>query len=1771
MPAFFPGYSLTETLLSDTDYVLCRQTRETDHQPVLMRTLRADGERAAAKLRHEYELLGRLDVVGVLRPLSYESYRGHSAIVFEDFAGRPLIELIGGQPMALSAFFPIAIALSEAVGEVHARRVVCKQLKTANVLVDRDGAGVKLVGFTLAETVAGYSAGACLSDELEGSLAYLAPEQTGRLACGVDGRSDLYALGVIFYRMLTGGLPFVSDSPAELVYAHIAREPEAIAKRRTDVPDVLSRIVLKLLAKDPPARYQSAYGLAHDLNTCATEFSISEQIRDFAIGSHDISQDLRIPARLYGRQAEIELLRTALRNSIEGSGETVLLSGGAGVGKSVLAREVCRSIGSRGGHFAAGKFDQLRRDIPYSGLIEAFQDLVHQLLADTERFEQWRRKLLGALGGNAQVLMNVLPELRLVLGPQPPVPALAPAEATARFNLVISQFVRALATSDHPLVLLLDDMQWADSASVGIIRRLIADPEAMHLMLVLAYRDNEVQPLGLLHVLLDDIQRASRPARSIELRGLQLSDIVAMLADILHSSNDDIAPLAQLVFTKTQGNAFFVKEFVTSLYHRDLLLFEPRAGRWCWKIEAIGAEDVTENVVDLVVNRLGALPDSTRRFMQLAAAIGSRFSDGILAIASERPVGDLQNDLARAQAEELITFLSARDAADAPAGERRYRFVHDRIQQAAYDGIAIADRPALHARIGMFIKRACSAAELEERLFDIVNHLNVANVVPSAKSDRTELMTLNLRAARKAKSSAAFETAWRYLEIALKRAEPSDWQSNYQVVFGLYREAVETSYLLTRYADMERFAGMALERAQDDLDRVEIFEILIRYYNSSMQYKLAVETGLKAASILGVRLPANPTKLDVILGLGRTQFDLRGKSVDDLRRLPVMTDPTKLAAMRVMSSTASASYFARPVLFPIIVFGMLRLSILHGAASLSAFAYVCYGFLVCALRDDMENGFAYGRLALDTLDRFDAKELRSRIAFLFNVFVYHWKEDIGGIDNTFLDAAASGLETGDLEFFSYNLYMHCSLKFIDGQRLDELSETARAHYLAVAEHKQDKVELLLRMFTHIVGGLRGAPGGAGSLPAFDEDKAVRVWLDSLDYSGIAYWYCFQTFCNFGAGDYERSASNAEQAWRHYDSLMGQPFVPFVLVYQSLALSELLPRLRGWARRKAWRQLSVNRRKLRRWAVSAPSNYMRKARLLDAEWEALRGSPNAALRCFDEAVAFGARDGSPLDEGLAAERAAKFAIGRGLSTVARSYLDRASACYARWGAPAFRAAACARLAKQIGERPAPSDNAAGPEDSSRLRPGEIDIDAIMRATRTLSQQVVLADVLRELLTIAIENAGATRGLLLLARGGAFYAEAEADQGKSFRALHSEPIEDGRIISKSILNYAQRTGTSVVMNNAMEDGPFADDQYVRSKNVRSFMCVPLRNQGEIVGLLYLENRLTANAFSTARLETARIFAAQAAISIRNAELYANLERSLAQEVALTSVHKRFVPHQFLVALGKRGIADVAVGDQVLKTISVLFADLRAYSSLSERMTPKDNMDFLNSFFGQIESAIVSNRGFIDSYYGDGFMALFDGEPEDAVAASIALLSALNEYNATRQRRGIEPVRVGIGINTGEVMLGTIGGANSIKCGVIGDAVNVARRVETLTKHFNCPVLIGEPTFDALKNPHAYRLRNVGRVRVKGHWRPQTIYEVFDADPQALRDCKLAAANTFLRACEAYYSRNFVAAAGGFEAYLASCPNDTPAMMFLERCRSNALGVPPDWDGVDTVMQW
>ena len=1782
LPAF-AGYRTLGLVSAEGEYRLCRAVREADDRPVLLKAAVDGSSRALAALHHEFTVASVLDVKDALRALEFVRQRNGSAVVFEGFAGGSVVDLVEQAPLAQRVFLDLAVKLADALGEIHSRRIVHKNLKPSNLLLDPRSGEVRITGFTIAERMSGFAGAAAPTGPLEGTLAYIPPEQTGRLSRGVDCRSDLYSLGIIFYQLLTGQLPFVSDDAMELVYWHITKPPAPLTSLNPAVSPAVSRIVLKLLAKDPERRYQSAYGLARDLRRCRDELDATGSISDFEPGGEDIAQELRLPQHLYGRAEERALLLETYDRAAAGERAMLLVSGRTGVGKSVLAHQLLHPAAERGGHFIAGKFDQFHRDLPYRAIIQALQELTRQLLAHgSERADYWRHRLLGALGTNGQVVLRIAPELHLIIGPQPEVPELGLTEATVRFNLVMRQFFRALAGADHPLVMFLDDLQWADGASLDLVRLLMTDPDISHVMLIGACREEEPEYLGAVNRLLDDLAASGVRTERIPLGELSPGQVTALLADTLHAASDELAPLAQLVFAKTRGNAFFVSEFLKALYVDGALSFDGSSGCWRWNASAVGSASITDNVVELVKARMGTLAATTRDVLKLGACIGNRFGVRQLAVVAERSVDQIGADLAQAEAEELVTVIQTSPEAAvqrpvsaleaAPFTDRAYRFVHDRIQQAAYSMIPPDERPAIHARIGRLISAASSPQELEDRLFDVVNQLNAAAEVLRGAEERTELAELNLRAARKAKASAAYGPAGNYAAAGRRLIGEEGWETHYRLAFDLHIEAAEIAYLSANYEAMTAFIRIVEERATNELDRARIFELLIQYYNSSMQYAQALETGLRAVRMLGEPLPINPHAHDVALGLVRTKLALRGRSIDQLYALPEMSDPYKLAAMRIMMLAASAAYFARPNVFPVIVFRMVRMSIRHGSAALSAFAYVCYGLSLCAVLGDMDGGVAFGRLALATVERFGARELNAKVVFLFNVFIHHWKEELSGTARGFLDAAASGLESGDLEYHSYNLYMHCAYGFFAGDELEELLHKVRDFRVGVAKLKQEKVGRLLAMLEHVLVMLRGTPAaaaGTGDL-LFDEDEQFRLWLERKDYTSLCYGHCFRMLTRYIAGDYQACLASADVIGQYYRSLMGQFFVPFYLFYQSLAYAALLPNFGAARRLTALRLLRRNRRKLRRWASHAPANYRHKLRILDAQYLALRGQHVAALRAFDEAIDLAATAGLVQDAALAAELAGKCCWELNLRTIAQGYLRRAVDNYARWGARGLADRLLAYLASSTGAAlPPPADPAIAASGGAG-RELNLDLGSVMRAARAISQQVVFADLLKSLMAIVLENAGAKRGLLVMLRDDKRLIEAEAEDGKPVRLLHSAPVAGTDKLSEAILDYAIRTGEPVVLNDAAGSGPFVADRYVRAARARSVLCAPIVNRGKTIAAVYLENSLVAGAFTPARVELLRLLAAQAAISLRNAELYAGLEASLAEQVTLTSAHGRFVPNQFLNALGKHRITDVDVGDYVRKTMTILFADIRAYTALSERMGPRETIQFLNAYFGEVETAIVSHGGFIDSYIGDGVMALCEGEADTALGASIAIREALNRFNLQRRRDGLPAVDAGIGLNTGDVVLGTVGGRNAIRCTVIGDSVNIAARIERLTRYYGCALLLGDSTVRALRNPSAYLIRAIARVRVAGRSQPITIYESFDADPPEEREAKAATLALFNAALMAYYRRDFVDAAVGFAGCIARTPRDRVASLLIERCQRFARdGVGESWDGVEEVV--
>ena len=1814
------GYQILAQIYESSKSLVYRGIREEDNKAVILKFLKEDypTPEEIVRYKQEYEITHSLCIEGVVRAYSLEKYKNTPVIIFEDLGGDSLKILMNNEAFALKEFLFLAIKIAEIIGEVHSSHIIHKDINPSNIVFNPYTEQLKLIDFGISTILSRENPTIKNPNILEGTLAYISPEQTGRMNRSLDYRTDFYSLGATFYELLTHQLPFDATDAMELVHCHIAKQPIPPHELNPEIPLAVSAIVMKLLAKTAEERYQSAWGIQSDLEECLFQLQNNNQILYFPLGRHDNSGKFQIPQKLYGREAEVKTLLAAFERvagesqnfsqppvacpqspvpSPQSKIEMMLVSGYSGIGKSALVQEIYKPITERRGYFISGKFDQFGRNIPYSAIVSAFSDLVRQLLTETEAsLAQWREKILTAFGANGQVIIDVIPEVELIVGKQPAVPELAPAESQNRFNLVFQNFIRVFTQPEHPLVMFIDDLQWADVDSLKLIKLLMTAPDNQDLFLIGAYRDNEVSEVHPLMLTVDEIRQVGVRADRIFLSPLDLSNVNQLISDTLSSPPDKTISLAELVLFKTGGNPFFMNEFLKSLYAEKLIKFDftPQKGSqggWQWDLEQIKARDITDNVVELMASKIQKLSASTQRVLQVAAAIGNQFDLQTLAIVLEKSLKETALDLHEAVAENLILPLSdaykaigewelgTGDKGDKEDKETRensrdrelpitthqspitieYKFAHDRIQQAAYSLIPGQDKQAVHWQVGQLLLHNTPPQVLQQKIFDIVNHLNFCFEFSAVQSPRDELAQLNLIAGKKAKASAAYEPAWNYLRVGMDCLSADSWLRQYDLTLALHVEAAEAAYLNGNFEEMDRLAAIVLQQAKTLLDKVNVYEIKIQActaYNKPLE---AVKIALSILRMLGIKFPKKPNKIDILLKLVRTKLRLAGKRIEDLIELPEMTDPYKLAAMRILSDVASAAYFAAPELFPLIVFEQVNLSLEHGNTAASSYAYATYGLILSGEAvGDVESGYQFDQLAIRLLDRFDAKELKARTFLIVNYFIRHWKDHLKETLTPLLDAYLIGLETGDLEYAAYSASVYSYHSYVLGRELARLEREMAVYSNVLSQLGQETAFYYIQLNRQVVLNLMGRAEDKCRLigESYDEEKMLPIHLEANAKNLCHSLYFYKLFICYLFQDYQQALENASLAENSQDSAVGS--IPLSHFYNSLVHLAIYPDAPKSEQKRILLKVKLNQNKLKKWARNAPMTHLHKFYLVEAERHRVLGHNAEATDCYDKAIALAKENEYINEEALAHELAAKFYLALGKVKIAQVYLLDARYCYRKWGAIAKVKDLEARypqlLSKKSTAQLRVSETSSGSESSEVL-----DLATVMKASQVISGEMMLDKLLAKLMNILIENAGAQKGFLILEQAGKLLIEAEgAAQEDSVTVLQSIPIEpvgvhgSTPLLSSAIINYVARTKESVVLNDATREGQFTKDSYITQNQPKSILCVPLINQDKLISIVYLENNLTGGVFTPNRLEVIKLLSAQSAIAIANAKLYSEVKESEKKLTQFNEASSRFVPCEFLQFLDKKSIVDVKLGDSVQKEMSVLFSDIRDFTTLSESMNPEDNFKFINAYLSRMEPAIVAHQGFIDKYIGDAIMALFSGSADDAVKAGIAMLHRLTEYNQHRINSGYMPIQIGIGINTGSLILGTVGGQNRMDSTVISDAVNLASRIEGLTKKYGASLLMSHHTFAILEDVNQYAFRLIDRLQVKGKSAEVSVYEVFDADPPKLREGKLITKTAFEEALLLYNLDSFRKAAKLFEEVLSLNPEDKVAQIYLERCQ-------------------
>ena len=1577
-----PGYQILAQIYESANSVVYRAIREQDNQSVILKVLKEEYPTPQELIRYkqEYEITCNLNLDGVVKAYGLEPYQRSLVIILEDFGASSLKQLMNdsvGERHAfpLPQFLKLAIKTAEILGAIHTANIIHKDINPSNIVFNPETGIVKIIDFGISSQLTRENPILTRSpvknpNVLEGTLAYMSPEQTGRMNRSLDYRTDFYSLGVTFYELLTGQLPFETTDALELVHCHIAKQPvpphEFVgAHRRAPIPKAVSDIVMKLMAKTAEERYQSAFGIKADLESCLTQLQSDGEISEFPLASSDISDKFQIPQKLYGREAEVEALLAAFERltsppapllrgegsqtppfpSRQGGGmgglgrvELMLVAGYSGIGKSALVAEVHKPITEKRGYFISGKFDQFQRNIPYSAVVSAFKQLVRQLLTECEiQLNQWREKLLTAFGPNGQVIIDVIPEVELIVGKQPAVPELGPTESQNRFNLVFQNFIRAFCTKEHPLVIFLDDLQWADSATLKLMELMMTDANTTNkssslssplpplpprrggeakedfcsrgteggLFLIGAYRDNEVNSAHPLMMTLDGLRNVGATVNFITLAPLALEAMTQLIADTLHSDIASVKPLAELVVRKTEGNPFFVNEFLKTLHGENLLTFDFERHIWRWDIAQIEAMGITDNVVELMIGKLKKLPESTQQVLRLAACVGASFDLNTLSIISEKSPHQISFELTSALQSGLILPTSEFDK---ELLIQDYKFLHDRVQQAAYALINEEQKQGVHLQIGRLLLQNTAPALLSEEIFEIIDHLNLGigagtrsegeEALPllTHQQERLEIAKLNLIAGQKAKAATAYGAAVEYLNVGLKLLNANSWQNSYYLTLAIHEEVVEAAYLNGDFIAMEQLALVVLNHAKTVLEKVKVYDVKIQAAGAQGNFKEAIKIGRQVLKLLGVILPEYPSQLDIQRGFEETASLYVGKEIEELINLPDMTQPEPQAAIYILSSISAAAYIAAPELMLLIVLSMVNLSIKYGHATWSAFSYACYGLILCGVVQDIELGYKFGKLGLSLTKRLNAKRGNARAFEVLGAHVMHWKEHFRETLPILSQGYQSGVETGEFEFASYSAFYICEHSYFIGHELTGLEHKMATYGNAISQIRRENPFNWVAMFRQAVLNLLGLSKNPSRLigNAYNEEQWLPLAIQANDRLGIHLLYLNKLILCYLFGEEHQAIPNTVKAKQYLDGVTAMVVVPIFHFYDSLAHLGVFADASNSEKEALLNRVNTNQEKMQKWAHHAPMNYLHKFYLVEAEKARVLGQVVEAEEFYERAISGASENEYIQEEALAYELAAKFYLERGRLKIAQTYMKEAHYAYTCWGAKGkvedLEAKYPQLLPKSSTTKTITStsttttNSVSGSQSASAL-----DLATVMKASQVISGEIVLDKLLASLMKILIENAGAQCGYLILPsqsnsgndRGNWVIQASGTVNEEQVTTLQSIGIDSVEVSTQmpllcaAIVHYVIRTKENVVLNDAVHTGQFTQDAYILAKQPKSILCIPLLDRTKLSGILYLENNLITDAFTKDRVELLKLLSSQVAISIENAQLYTNLQ--------------------------------------------------------------------------------------------------------------------------------------------------------------------------------------------------------------------------------------------------------------------------------------------------------
>ncbi|MEM7066533.1 MAG: AAA family ATPase [Cyanobacteria bacterium P01_B01_bin.77] len=1568
------GYTLVEKLYEGTRIVVYRAIQNEQQCSVVIKALRHDCPSLSelVQFRNQYAIAQslsdwsarNLSFPSIIRPLSLEPLGNGYALVIEDWGGMSLATYLQQQSLLLPEVLDIGVQLANILHGLGQQRVVHKNIKPANILIRPDSKQVTLIDFSLASRLPKETQKIQNPNVLEGTLAYMAPEQTGRMNRGIDYRADFYGLGVTLYQLLSGHLPFTVDDPLELMHCHIAKAPTPVDQINPDVPSMVAAIVTKLMAKNAEDRYQSAIGLKHDLASCLNQWEANSNISAFELGQRDVCDRFLISDRLYGRAVETRTLLAAFDRVAQGATELMLIAGFSGIGKTAVVNEVHKPITRQNGYFIQGKFDQFNRNSPFSAFVQAFRSLIGQLLGESDAaLDRWKAKILDAVGVNGQIILEVIPELKQLIGEQPALSKLSGSAAQQRFNLVFSNFVRVFASKDHPLVLFLDDLQWADLASLNLLQRLmdasVLEADSGYLLAIGTYRDSEVFPAHPLILALDEMERHGKTIHTLTLAPLETSDIDCLVADTLGCSVDMAHPLSQLIYQKTQGNPFFTTQFLQELYEQSCIVFDADAGFWQCDLSKVRQLSLTEDVVIFMMRRLQKLSSSTQHVVKRAACVGNSFNLTILAAICESSQERMAAELWSALQEQLIvpenetykffdiaapqddfsceqpsnsndyrlahplnqrSHVFKGDWADTVAATpivARYRFLHDRIQQAAYALIPDDQKQITHLEIGRLLYKTSLDTQLEIDLFDIVNHWNRGLELIDSSTERHQLCQLNLTAGYRAKDATAYELAEQYAMAGIRLL--GSWQIEYDMMLALHDLAAEVTYLNGEFDQAHIWAKRLIKGSKHFLDQIKVYEIQILTKIAQKQLLAAIELGRQVLFGLDIDVPATPTDADIQQALATMATLIPHSKIRSLAEVPTMTDRRALAALTILNTIAATVYLAQPKLVPWIVLEQVKLSVIHGNSPISAGSYARYGFILCSQGNDIESGYQFGRLALSLSEKFNNKAINTRVFLMVAALTIPWKHHLSQSLPLLDRAYEDGLASGNLDGAALGHYYNSQSSYLIGQELHELEHKVAIRSQQLRQIKQElhlnNNELLRQVVLNLLGKSDTVYRLVGE--AFNEDHMLSQYQSASNILGLYCFHLHKLLLYYWFDQLEKAAEQAILTAKYLVGATAQATVPLFYFYDSLVALAQYDNAPYPEQNSLLKRVNDNKTKLEHWAKFAPMNFQHKLDLVDAEQSRILGHKANAIEAYDRAISRAKEAGYVQEEALANELTAKFYLDWGKEKVAASYFQDAYYCYAHWGATAKTEDLAKRyphLLQSILKQAAPAINLldtlatiASPTLTIDTQAADsyslfsttntaLDFASVLKSAQAISDTILLNRLLRQLTQIILKTSGGDRCFLILPdNDGSWQLRAMATPDTV--QLCTTPLADDLEAPIKLIQYVKHTQTGVVVDNLTTDLPIVD-AYLNQHQPQSVLCLPMLYHDTIVGVLYLQNRSIRGVFASDRILVLNFLCAQAAISIENARLYQQAQ-TYAQQLEASQL--QLVQHEKMSALG------------------------------------------------------------------------------------------------------------------------------------------------------------------------------------------------------------------------------------------------------------------------------